>query len=60
MKQSKLFTKAELKSLNSRFKGSKKDKTGIFAARVKPKLIELLEWFKSKTEIKKLTDDVKK
>ena len=56
MKESKLFTKAELDSLNKRLDGSKKDPTGIFASRVKPKLIELIEWFKIKAKIKKLLD----
>lgn len=54
MDESRLFTEAELKSLNDRLEGSKKDPTGIFASRVKPKLIELMEWFKSKGKIKKI------
>lgn len=54
MKQSKIFTGAELKSLNKRLAGSKKDPTGIYASRVKPKLLELLEWFKIKGKLLKL------
>ncbi len=52
--KSKLFTGAELKSFNERLEGSKKDPTGIFAARVKPKMLELLDWFKLKDKIKKM------
>ena len=54
--QSKLFTKAELKEIERRKKGNKADKTGIFSARVKPKIIELLEWFKKRHELKKLIE----
>ena len=43
-KSSRLFTKAELKSLNERLEGSKKDHTGIFASRVKPKTGQSV-WF---------------
>ena len=52
--QSKLFTKAELKEIERRKKGNKADKTGIFSSRVKPKIIELFEWFKKRKELKKL------
>ena len=52
--QSKIFTKAELKEIEKRKKGDKTDKTGIFSARVKPKIIELLEWFRKRKELKKL------
>ena len=52
--KSKLFTGAELKSFNERFEGSKKDPTGIFASRVRPKMIELLDWFKLKDKIIKM------
>jgi len=52
--QSKIFTEAELKALEKRIKGNKKDKTGIYSKRVKPKIIEILEvWFKKKKELKK-------
>ncbi len=52
--QSKIFTKAELKEIEKRKKGDKTDKTGIFSARVKPKIIELFEWFRKRKELKKL------
>ena len=32
----------------------KKDPTGIFASRVRPKMIELLDWFKLKDKIIKM------
>jgi hypothetical protein len=51
---SNLFTPTELKALNQRLKGSKKDPTGIYAARVKPKIIELLSWIKRKKELERL------
>ena len=52
--QSKIFTDAELESLNKRLKGSKEDKTGIFSSRVKPKIIEMLEqWLPQKRQLKK-------
>ena len=54
MIKSKLFTKAELKEIERRKKGDKSDKTGIFSARVKPKIIELFEWFTKRKELKKL------
>ncbi len=56
MKESKLFTKAELEEIEKRKKGNKADKTGIFSARVKPKIIELLEWFTKRKELKKLIE----
>lgn len=52
--QSKIFTQAEQESLQERLKGSKKDNTGIFSARVKPKITEMLEhWFPQKRQLKK-------
>lgn len=52
---SKIFTAAEERSLEERIKGSKKDPTGIFSARVKPKVIELLnDWIPRKNELQKL------
>ena len=54
--QSKLFTKAELKEIERRKKGDRSDKTGIFSGRIKPKIIEIFEWFKKKKELKKLIE----
>ncbi len=52
--QSTIFIKAELKEIEKRKKGDTTDKTGIFSARVKPKIIELFEWFEKRKELKKL------
>jgi len=60
VKKSRIFTNAELKAFNDRLKGSKKDSTGIFAARVKPKLLELIEWFNKIKQINKLLDGGRK
>ena len=54
--QSKIFTKAELQEIERRKKGDKTDKTGIFSSRVKPKIIELFEWFNKRKELKKLIE----
>ena len=51
---SRIFPKSELKILRERIQGSKKDPHGTFAGRVKPKIIELLEWFKCKKNLEKL------
>lgn len=52
---STIFTEAEHKSLKDRLKGSKADKTGIFSARVKPKIVEMVEhWFPQKKQLHKL------
>jgi hypothetical protein len=42
MRESKIFTNVELKYLEKRKAGSKEDKTGLFSARIKPKIKELL------------------
>ncbi len=50
-----IFTKAEQDALRKRLDGSKEDKNGIYASRVKPKIKELLEvWFPKKKELKKI------
>ncbi len=56
MDKSTIFTKAELKEIEKRKKGDKSDKTGIFFNRVKPKIIELLDLFKQRKELKKLIE----
>lgn len=59
--QSKIFTNAELEALEERKKENKKDPTGIFAGRVKPKIIEIFEhWFPQKKQLKKLIEPKKK
>ena len=52
--KSNIFTDAETKSLEERLSDSRKDSTGIFSNRVKPKIIELLDvWFPKKKELEK-------
>lgn len=51
---SKIFTPAELIAIEEVKKGNRKDPTGIFTSRVKPKIIELLEWFGKKRELEQL------
>ena len=52
----KIFTKAELKEIERRKRGDKADKTGIFSGRVKPKILELLDWFKRRKELFKIIE----
>jgi hypothetical protein len=40
--QSRIFTDAELKAIERRKNGDRKDRTGIFYGRVKPKIKEIL------------------
>ena len=49
-----LFSKAEHEALLRRIDGDKNDPTGIYASRVKPKIIELFTWFEMKNKLKKL------
>jgi hypothetical protein len=59
--KSKIFTQAEIEALEKRFEGKKDDPTGIYAGRVKPKLIEILEvWIPKKNKIKKTVGDFNK
>ena len=53
MRKSKLFGERELELLEQRIKGNKKDTTGLWARKVKPKVIELLDWMPRKKELKK-------
>lgn len=39
---SKIFTQAELKSIEEREQGNKADKNGLFSRRVRPKIEEIL------------------
>ena len=50
-----IFTDAELQELERRKKGNAKDECGLFSARIKPKIIEMLEvWFPQKKDLEKL------
>ena len=57
MKQmnNKIFTKGEVQEINRRLAGGKNDPTGIFYARIKPKIKELLEvWLPREKKLRKL------
>lgn len=56
--QSKIFTPTEQKEFELRLKGKKKNYKIWY--RVKPKLLELLELFKSKKKIEKLLNTSKR
>ena len=53
-RKSRIFTNKELEVIEKRKKGIKEDHTGIFAGRIKPKIIELLEWFGKRKMLKML------
>ena len=54
MRKSKIFGEKELKLLEKRIKGDKKDSTGLWSRKIKPKVIELVEtWIPRKKELKK-------
>lgn len=60
MRQSKLFSDGELKAMEERKLGYRLDKTGIFANRIRPKILELFEWFKKRKELLKLVEGKRK
>lgn len=54
MRKSKIFGNKELQTLEKRISGDKKDPTGLWSRKVKPKVIELVEkWIPRKKELKK-------
>lgn len=55
MRTSRIFTNAEMQSIEEREKGNKSDETGIFSSRTKPKISEMLnDWFPKKKQLTKL------
>lgn len=55
MRKSRLFGERELELLEQRIKGSKKDDTGLWSRKVKPKVSELVDvWLPRKKELKKV------
>lgn len=55
LRTSKIFTEAEIKLIKRREQGDLSDPTGLFAGRIKPKLIELLTvWLPQKRKMNKL------
>jgi len=47
MKDSKIFTPAELQEIERREKKDYSDKFGLFSSRIKPKIIEILSYDKN-------------
>jgi len=61
MERSKIFTATELKVFEIRMKcKTKSDRTGIFYTRIKPKILELFEWFKKRKELQKALEPIKR
>ena len=60
MNDSNIFTDVELDALKRRLTGDKSDPTGVYSARVKPKVIELLQWMKKADELKKMIQSKRK
>ena len=57
MRQSKLFGEKELALLERRLKGDKKDPTGLWARKVKPKVIEIInQWVPRQKQLKKILE----
>jgi len=55
MRQSKLFGEKELILLEKRIKGDKKDPTGLWSRKVKPKVTEIVnQWLPRKTQLEKV------
>ncbi len=60
MRKSKLFGNKELTTLEKRIKGNKKDPTGLWSRKVKPKVTEIVEdWIPRKKELKKTIEEKK-
>ena len=56
MRKSKLFGEKELELLEARIKGNKKDPTGLWSRKVKPKVKEIVEWKPRINQLKKLIE----
>ena len=60
MRQSKLFGEKELLLLNKRIEGDKKDPTGLWSRKVKPKVIEMVnEWMPRRRELRKIVSELR-
>ena len=58
--ESKIFHQSELKSIEEREKGNRRDKNGTFSSRAKPKIKEMVDvWFPKQKELKKLIKPIK-
>ena len=60
MRQSKLFGEKELLLLEKRFEGDKKDPTGLWSRKVKPKVIEMVkEWMPRRQQLRKIVSEIR-
>jgi hypothetical protein len=60
MRQSKLFGEKELILLERRIDGDKKDPTGLWSRKVKPKVIEMVnEWMPRRRQLKKVVREIR-
>ena len=60
MRQSKLFGEKELILLEKRIEGDKKDPTGLWSRKVKPKVVEMVnEWMPRRKELKKIVSELR-
>ncbi len=60
MRQSKLFGEKELVLLENRIEGDKKDPTGLWSRKVKPKVIEMVdEWMPRRMQLKKIVSGLR-
>ena len=60
MRQSKLFGEKELLLLKKRIEGDKKDPTGLWSRKVKPKVLEMVnEWMPRRRELRKIVSELR-
>ena len=60
MRQSKLFGEKELILLERRIEGDKKDPTGLWSRKVKPKVVEIVtEWMPRRRELRKIVSEIR-
>lgn len=60
MRQSKLFGEKELLLLKRRIDGDKKDPTGLWSRKVKPKVLEMVnEWMPRRRELRKIVSELR-
>ena len=59
MRQSKLFGEKELLLLEKRIEGDKKDPTGLWSRKVKPKVTEMVkEWMPRRQQLRKVVSEM--
>ena len=60
MRQSKVFGEKELILLEKRIDGDRKDPTGLWSRKVKPKVIEIVnDWMPRKRQLKKVIRQIR-